>query len=243
MQRDDDIAPPEGGEQAPEAARPPARRRPAASGTGAPRRQRAAAGAQPPAQRSNGAVAAAPQRLQARYREEIRPALMREFGYKSIMQAPGVQRVALNMGLGEALTNTRALEMASAQLATISGQKPVITKARRSIANFKLREGMSIGCAVSLRGRRMWEFMDRFLNLALPRIRDFRGVPRRSFDGQGNYSIGIREQLIFPEIDYNTLDRIRGLQVTIVTSARSDHEGFRLLELLGMPFAREGQDR
>ena len=160
-----------------------------------------------------------------------------------MMQAPRVRRVVLNMGLGEALTNARALETASEQMGVITGQKPIITKAHRSVAAFKVREGMAVGCTVTLRGRRMWEFLDRFLNVALPRIRDFRGVPRTSFDGQGNYSVGLREQLIFPEIDFNRLDRIRGLQVNIVTTAGSDREGFRLLELLGMPFARDGQGR
>jgi len=135
------------------------------------------------------------------------------------------------------------LETASEQMGVITGQKPIITKAHRSVAAFKVREGMAVGCTVTLRGRRMWEFLDRFLNVALPRIRDFRGVPRTSFDGQGNYSVGLREQLIFPEIDFNRLDRIRGLQVNIVTTAGSDREGFRLLELLGMPFARDGQGR
>ena len=157
------------------------------------------------------------------------------------MEIPKVTKVVLNMGLGEALTNGRALEMATEQMGIISGQKAIITKARRSIAAFKIREGMSIGCTVTMRGRRMWEFLDRFINLALPRIRDFRGLSRQSFDGQGNYSLGIREQIIFPEIDYNNLDRIRGLQVTIGTSAKTDHEGLRLLELLGMPFVRPGQ--
>jgi large subunit ribosomal protein L5 len=179
----------------------------------------------------------------ARYRQDIRPTLVREFGYTSPMQAPALEKIVLNMGLGEALTNGRALETAPQQLAVIAGQRPVITKARRSVASFKVREGQSIGCAVTLRGRRMWEFLDRFINLALPRIRDFRGLSRRSFDGKGNYSMGIREQIIFPEIDYNNLDRIRGLQVTIGTTAESDREGFRLLELLGMPFVREGQVR
>ena len=179
-------------------------------------------------------------RLLERYRQEVSPALVQEFGYHSIMQAPRLRRIVLNMGLGEALTNARALETASEQLATITGQKPVITRAHRSVAAFKVREGMAVGTMVTMRGRRMWEFLDRFLSTALPRIRDFRGVPRFSFDGQGNYSVGIREQLIFPEINFNRLDRIRGLQVNIVTTARSDQEGVRLLELLGMPFARGG---
>lgn len=179
-----------------------------------------------------------PPRLMARYREEIRGQLINEFGYTSPMQAPEVTRVVLNIGLGEALTNARALEVAPAHLAVISGQKAVITKARLSIAGFKVREGQAIGTMVTLRGRRMYEFLDRLISMALPRIRDFRGVPRTSFDGNGNFSLGLREQLVFPEIDYGTVDRVRGLQVAIVTSARTDPEGFRLLELMGMPFAR-----
>lgn len=182
-------------------------------------------------------------RLLEHYRKDVRSLLMKEFNYHSVMRSPQVQRVVLNMGLGEALTNARTMETAPEQMGIIAGQKPVITKARRSVAAFKIREGMPIGCSVTLRGRRMWDFLDRFLTIALPRIRDFRGVPRSSFDGQGNYSVGIREQIIFPEIDYNRLDRVRGLQVNIVTTAESDHEGFRLLQLLGMPFAREGQQR
>ncbi len=258
MQWDDELDPQREGteeEQAPEAVE---RQVPEAE-KAAPRRTRAAAAAGPsrrprstgrapeggtrrraPAEQGNGTTPSLPPRLLTRYREDIRPSLVREFSYSSSMQAPNVVKVVLNMGLGEALTNARALETAPAQMGIIAGQRPVITKARRSVANFKVREGMSIGCAVTLRGRRMWEFLDRFLSLALPRIRDFRGVSRNSFDGQGNYSVGIREQVIFPEIDYNNLDRVRGLEVAIVTSARSDREGFRLLEQLGMPFTREG---
>ena len=177
-------------------------------------------------------------RLMARYRDEIRGQLINEFGYTSMMQAPQVTRVVLNIGLGEALTNARALEVAPAHLGVISGQKAVITKARLSIAGFKVREGQAIGTMVTMRGRRMYEFLDRLISVALPRIRDFRGVPRTSFDGNGNFSLGLREQLVFPEIDYDSVDRVRGLQVVIVTSARTDPEGFRLLELMGMPFAR-----
>ncbi|MDP6420703.1 MAG: 50S ribosomal protein L5 [SAR202 cluster bacterium] len=173
-----------------------------------------------------------------RLREEIGPQMTEEFSYKSPMQIPTLEKVVLNIGLGEALLNARAMEAATGDLTMISGQKPVITRAKKSIAGFKIREGMAIGVSVTLRGRRMYEFMDRLLNSALPRIRDFQGVPRESFDGRGNFSLGIREQVIFPEIDYNSIDRIRGLQVAIVTTARNDQEGFRLLELLGMPFAR-----
>ena len=177
-------------------------------------------------------------RLKQRYRDEIAPALMREFGYANAMQAPRVQKVVLNIGLGEAIQNAKALDAAAEDLATITGQKPVITRAKQSIANFKIRKGNPIGLMVTARGNRMWEFLDRLLNAALPRIRDFRGVSPEAFDGRGNFSLGIREQLIFTEIEYDKVDRVRGLQVNIVTSAQNDEEGKRLLELLGMPFSR-----
>ena len=176
--------------------------------------------------------------MQQRYRDEIVPTLMREFSYANIMQVPRITKVAVNIGLGEALQNARALDTASEDLATITGQKAVITKAKQSIANFKVREGNPIGAVVTLRGIRMYEFLDRLLNAALPRIRDFQGVPADAFDGRGNYSLGLREQVIFPEIDYSKIDRIRGLQVTMVTTARSDEEGKRLLQLFGMPFSK-----
>lgn len=182
-------------------------------------------------------------RLQARYLGEIKGQLRQEFGYSSVMQVPAIEKVIVNVGLGEALTNSKALETAPAQIAAITGQKPVITKARRSIAGFKLREEQSIGVKVTLRGRRMYEFLDRMISMALPRIRDFRGVSRTAFDGNGNYSLGLREQIMFPEIDYGSIDRIRGMQIVITTTAQTDPEGFRLLELMGMPFAREGQTR
>ncbi|MCH7712635.1 MAG: 50S ribosomal protein L5 [Chloroflexi bacterium] len=173
------------------------------------------------------------------YRDEIIPSMMRDFGFTNPMQVPKVQKIVLNIGLGEALTNGRAMENATRDLGTIAGQKPVITRARKSIAGFKLREGNQIGTSVTLRGARMYHFLDRFINTALPRIRDFRGLPRGGFDGRGNFSMGIREQIIFPEIDYNQIDRLRGLQVTITTSARNDSEAIRLLELYGMPFIKE----
>ncbi|GBD13215.1 50S ribosomal protein L5 [bacterium HR24] len=185
-------------------------------------------------QGSNGYIP----RLKQRYREDVVPALMREFGYRNVMQVPRIEKVCINVGLGEAVQNAKAVEAASNDIALISGQKPVVTRARKSIANFKLRRGMPIGLMVTLRGDRMWEFLDRLMNAALPRIRDFQGVPPDSFDGRGNYSLGIREQVIFPEIDYDKIDRVRGLQVNIITTARTDEEGKRLLELLGMPFAR-----
>ncbi len=177
-------------------------------------------------------------RLKEKYLQEVVPALMEEFGYTNVMQAPRLERVVINIGLGEAIQNQKALESAEKDLATISGQHPVITRAKKSIAGFKLRAGMPIGMKVTLRGRRMYEFLDRLLNAVLPRIRDFRGVPRNSFDGRGDYSLGLREQLIFPEIDYDKVDKARGLEVTIVTTALSDEEGRRLLELLGMPFVK-----
>ena len=177
-------------------------------------------------------------RLKQRYRDEIAPTLMREFGYVNTMQAPRVQKVVINIGLGEAIQNAKALDAAAEDLATITGQKAVITRAKQSIANFKIRKGNPIGLMVTTRGDRMWELLDRLLNAALPRIRDFRGVSPEAFDGRGNFSLGIREQLIFTEIEYDKVDRVRGLQVNIVTSARNDEEGKRLLELLGMPFSR-----
>jgi large subunit ribosomal protein L5 len=170
------------------------------------------------------------------YQKECVPLLMKEFGYKNTMQLPKVVKIVLNMGLGEAIQNAKALESATEELSLIAGQRPVITKARKSIASFKLREGMSIGCMVTLRGDRMYDFLANLLHVALPRVRDFRGVSEKSFDGRGNYTLGIKEQIIFPEIDYNKVEKIRGLNVTIVTSAQTDAESRYLLKLLGMPF-------
>ena len=178
-------------------------------------------------------------RLLDLYRSEIVPTMMQEHGYRNVMEVPRLGKVVVNIGLGEALTNPKAIESASKDIATITGQKVVVTRARSSIAGFKLREGNQIGVSVTLRGRRMYQFVDRLLNAALPRIRDFRGVSLKSFDGRGNYSLGIREQIIFPEIDYGQIERIRGLQVSIVTTARTDTEAARLLTLFGMPFARQ----
>jgi len=163
---------------------------------------------------------------------------MKEFGYRNVMEVPRLEKIVVNIGLGEALQNPKALDSAASDVAAIAGQKPIITRAKRSIANFKVRQGNRIGLMVTVRGDRMWEFMDRVVNAALPRIRDFRGVPNKGFDGRGNYSLGIREQLIFPEIEYDKIDRIRGLQLTLVTTARNDEESRRLLELLGVPFSR-----
>jgi large subunit ribosomal protein L5 len=177
-------------------------------------------------------------RLLVMLRNEVGPQMIQEFGYTSPMQVPRLDKIVMNIGMGEALQNARAMEAATADLTAISGQKPLVTRAKRSIAQFKIRDGMPIGLTVTLRGPRMWEFYDRLVNSALPRIRDFQGVSRNSFDGRGNYSLGLRDQVIFPEIDYNAIDRLRGLQVVIVTTAPNDQEGLRLLELLGMPFAR-----
>ena len=180
-----------------------------------------------------------PPRLYEQFKSEIIPTMMREFNYRNPMEVPRLQKIVLNIGVGEALTNGRAMEAAGQDLTVISGQKPIVTRARRSIAGFKIREGNAIGTAVTLRGARMYHFLDRLVNTALPRIRDFRGLPRRGLDGRGNFSIGIREQIIFPEIDYNQIDKIRGLQVTITTTAKNDAEAIRLLELYGMPFIRD----
>jgi large subunit ribosomal protein L5 len=175
-------------------------------------------------------------RLKEKYQTEVVPALMQEFQYRSVMQAPRLEKIVLNIGLGEAIQNSKALDAATSDLAAIAGQKPVITRARKSIAAFKVRQGMPIGVMVTLRGPRMWSFLDRLMNLVLPRLRDFRGVSRRSFDGRGNYSLGLREQIVFPEIDYDKVDKLRGLEVVIVTTAPDDEQGYALLKRLGMPF-------
>jgi large subunit ribosomal protein L5 len=185
--------------------------------------------------------AAPPPRLRERYRDEVRPALIERFGYSTPMQAPRLLKITLNMGVGEATREVKLLDSAADQLAVIAGQRPNIRRARRSVANFKVREGMPIGVAVTLRRARMWEFLDRLTSIAAPRIRDFRGFSARSFDGRGNYSLGIREQIIFPEIDYDSIDQVRGLDVTITTSAQTDEEAFELLLALGMPFSQEGR--
>ena len=178
--------------------------------------------------------------LRDTYEEQIRPMLQEEFGYRSPMQHPRLEKITLSMGVGEAKQNSRALDEAVEQLAIIAGQRPAITRARKSIAQFKLREGMAIGCKVTLRGNRMWEFLDRLQSVALPRIRDFRGINPDGFDGRGNYNLGLREQTIFPEIDYDRVDQVRGLNVTITTTAGTDEEGRALLRHLGMPFRAEG---
>ena len=177
-------------------------------------------------------------RLKAKYENEIRPALIEKFNYSSVMQAPKIDKIVLNMGVGDATTNSKNLDEAVEELGLISGQKPLITKAKKSIGRFRLREGMSIGAKVTLRGERMYDFLDKLVNVALPRVRDFHGVSNKAFDGRGNYTLGIHEQLIFPEIDYDKVNRVRGLDVVIVTTAQTDEESRELLAQLGMPFAK-----
>ena len=180
-------------------------------------------------------------RLREQYEKEIVPAMMKKFSYKNIMEVPRLEKIVVNVGLGEAKENAKLLDGAVADLGIITGQKAVITKAKKSIANFKLREGMPIGCKVTLRSGRMYDFLDRLVNLALPRVRDFRGVNANSFDGRGNYALGIKEQIIFPEIDYDKIDKVRGMDIIVVTTARTDEEARELLTLFGMPFARTAQ--
>jgi large subunit ribosomal protein L5 len=175
-------------------------------------------------------------RLHEKYRKEAMPALTKRFGYKNSMAVPKVSKVTLNIGLGEASQNVKLLDTAAAELGQIAGQKPVITRAKKSIANFKIRKGMAIGCMVTLRGQRMYEFLDRLASIVLPRVRDFKGLPPNSFDGRGNYTLGLKDQLVFPEIDYTRVDKIKGMNVTITTTARTDEEGRELLKLLGVPF-------
>jgi large subunit ribosomal protein L5 len=185
--------------------------------------------------------AAPPPRLREQYENEVKPALTERFGYSTPMAVPTLEKITLNMGIGEAKQNTQMLEAATEQLATIAGQAPSVRRAKKSVASFKVREGMPVGVAVTLRRARMWEFLDRLTAIAIPRIRDFRGLSARSFDGRGNYSMGIREQIIFPEIDYDSIDEVRGLDVTITTTAKTDEEAFALLDGLGMPFSPEGR--
>lgn len=177
-------------------------------------------------------------RLKEKYSKEVAPALLKEFDYKNPMQVPAINKVVVNIGMGEAIQNAKAMDAAVSDLAAITGQRPVITRAKRSVAAFKLREGMQIGCMVTLRGDRMYQFLDKLMNVALPRLRDFQGVSAEAFDGRGNYTLGLREQLVFPEIDYDKVDKVRGMEVSIVTTARTDEEGRRLLRLMGMPFKK-----
>ena len=178
-------------------------------------------------------------KLKERYKKEIVPLLMERLGYKNVMQAPRLEKVVLNIGLGEAIANAKALEAGEADLVAISGQHPVITRSKRSIAAFRLRAGMAIGVMVTLRGQRMWDFFEKLVTITLPRVREFQGVPRSSFDGRGNYTLGFKEQIVFPEIEFDKVDKIRGLEVVVVTTANTDEEGRTLLELMGMPFVKE----
>jgi large subunit ribosomal protein L5 len=180
-------------------------------------------------------------RLKSKYIDEIRPSLIERFGYSSVMQAPKIEKITVNMGCGDAKQDSKVLDAATEQLATITGQRPSVRRARKSIAQFKVREGMPVGVAVTLRGDRSYEFLDRLMSIAIPRIRDFRGLNPRAFDGRGNYSLGVREQIIFPEVDYDEIDQVRGLDITITTTAASDEESFALLEALGMPFSKDGR--
>jgi large subunit ribosomal protein L5 len=177
-------------------------------------------------------------RLKEKYQKEVVPALQKEFDYNNPMQVPSVHKVVVNIGMGEAIQNAKAMDAAVSDLASITGQRPVITRAKRSVAAFKLREGMQIGCMVTLRGDRMYYFLDKLINVAMPRLRDFQGISPEAFDGRGNYTLGLREQLVFPEIDYDKVDKVRGMEVSIVTTARTDEEGRRLLRLMGMPFKK-----
>lgn len=178
-------------------------------------------------------------RLKDSYRNEVIPALMKEFGYRNVMEAPRLEKIVVNVGVGEALQNAKALDHTVQDITTITGQQPIVTRAKKSIAGFKLREGMTVGVKVTLRGNRMYDFLDRLCNVALPRRRDFRGISPDSFDGRGNYTLGLREQLVWPEIDYDSIDKVRGMEISIVTTAKTDEEGRHLLQLLGMPFARQ----
>jgi large subunit ribosomal protein L5 len=189
------------------------------------------------------ATQAPPARLKARYLDDVRPKLISRFGYSSVMQAPKIEKITLNMGVGDAKQDSKALKAAQDQLATIAGQRPSVRRARKSIAAFKLREGMPVGISVTLRRERAYEFLDRLTSIAIPRIRDFRGLYPKSFDGRGNYSMGVREQIIFPEIDYDSIDQVRGMDITITTSAKTDVEAFALLDGLGMPFSRHGRPK
>ncbi len=177
--------------------------------------------------------------MHERYQKEVAPALFKQFSFRNVMQVPRIEKIVVNIGVGEALDNAKALDAAVGDLTTVTGQKPVTTKARKSIANFKLREGRLIGVKVTLRGERMWAFLDRLLNIALPRVRDFRGVSSNAFDGRGNYTLGIKDQLVFPEIEYDKIDKLRGMEVTIVTSAKTDEQARALLQMLGMPFGKK----
>ena len=214
----------------------PRKAAPKAPATRAPRRQAAPTPATTASAATPAPAPASDGGLRRRYLDEVAPAMRREFGYANPMQIPRLEKVVVNIGLGEAIQNAKALDAAVGDLTQITGQKPIVTKAKRSIAQFRLRTGMPIGAKVTLRGQRMYDFVERTVRLALPRIRDFRGISRGSFDGRGNFSLGLREQLVYPEIDYDKIDRLRGMEISIVTTAKTDEEGLKLLQLLGMPF-------
>ena len=214
----------------------PRKAAPKAPATRAPRRQAAPTPATTASAATPAPAPASDGGLRRRYLDEVAPAMRREFGYANPMQIPRLEKVVVNIGLGEAIQNAKALDAAVGDLTQITGQKPIVTKAKRSIAQFRLRTGMPIGAKVTLRGQRMYDFLERTMRLALPRIRDFRGISRSSFDGRGNFSLGLREQLVYPEIDYDKIDRLRGMEISIVTTAKTDEEGLKLLQLLGMPF-------
>lgn len=180
--------------------------------------------------------------LKERYQKEVVPTLMQEFSFRNVMEVPRIQKVVVNIGMGEALDNAKSLDAAVSDLQIVTGQKPVVTRAKKDISNFKLRAGKAIGVMATLRGERMWSFLDRLMNVALPRVRDFRGIPSKGFDGRGNYTLGLREQLVFPEIEYDKIDKLRGMEITVVTSAKTDEHGLRLLALLGMPFQQRGKN-
>jgi len=224
-----------------DAAKKPAAKKPAAKKSAAKKSAAEKPAAKKPAAKKAGGGNGYVPRLKQRYQDEVRAKVMKEFGIDNVMAVPRIDKVCLNMGVGEAIQNIKVLDEAVEELAAVAGQRPMITRAQKSIANFKLRAGMPIGARVTLRGEAMWHFLDRLISVALPRVRDFRGVPERSFDGRGNYTMGIRDHLIFPEIDYNKVDKSKGLNVTIVTTAGNDERAFYLLRELGMPFARRAQ--
>lgn len=219
----------------------PAAKKPAskpAAAKAAPKAEKVEAPKAAPKAKKGNKVAAIPSRIRDKYQGEVRKALLEKYKYQSVMQIPGIEKIVINIGVGDATVDAKRLDEAVAELAQITGQKPVVTRAKKSVASFKLREGQAIGCKVTLRGIRMWDFLDKLVSIALPRVRDFRGVSKNAFDGRGNYTLGIKEQLIFPEIDYDKVGKVRGMDIVIVTTAKTDEEAYTLLDLLGMPFHR-----
>jgi large subunit ribosomal protein L5 len=236
-EREQKAAQPEGA-KAPKQPKPQAAAKPQAGGKQAAAQKQAQKGPKPAPREEEPQVPVTVANLRDRYEREVKPQLREQFRYGNVMRVPRVEKVVVNIGLGEAISNPKAMDAAAGDLATITGQRAVVTRSKKAISNFRLRKGMPIGLKVTLRGYRMWHFLEKLLTTALPRIRDFQGVPDRSFDGRGNYSLGLREQLVFPEIEYDKIDRLRGMEITVVTSAKTDEEGRRLLQLLGMPFRR-----